>query len=44
MLFDGTKLLGKDRFTEAKHHAGLNDEQMAQKFDTFHTILFHEKL
>lgn len=32
MLFDGTKLLGGECFSEAKRHAGLNDEQMAQRF------------
>lgn len=32
MLFNGTKLLGRDHYSEAKRHAGLNDEQMAQRF------------
>jgi len=32
MLFDGTRLLGRDRFCEAKKHAGLNDEEMAERF------------
>ena len=43
MLFDGTKLLGRDRFNEAKKHAGLNDEQMGQRFDTFHIIFIYVK-
>ena len=39
VLFDGTKLLGGDRYSEAKRHAGLNHEQMAQKFVTMLNII-----
>ena len=38
MLFDGTKLLGRDQFNEAKRHAELSDEQMAQRFGIFHYV------
>ena len=38
MLFDGTKLLGRDQFNEAKRHAELDDEQMALRFNTFHIV------
>ena len=39
VLFDGTKLLGGDRYSEAKRHAGLNHKQMAQKFVTMLNII-----
>lgn len=39
MLFDGTKLLGGDSFNEAKKHAGLNDDQMAERFVIICTLV-----
>lgn len=40
-LFDGTRLLGGNRFSEAKKHNGLNDEQMAKKFVSINLYLLY---